>query len=257
MSYDVYCYQPQSDTPDAKEAQALIQSEEGAVRRDDDDARGIKRKIANALLKYNPRLEPFKIDHNEVAKLMKITHEQAKAQWNHIELNPPQGDLRIQLQIHWDHLSLTIPYWYTGAKADEVFEQLSAYLRVIRDAAGFFAYDPQTNRAFDPQKEEFGEHREYDRIAENLPQIIARGAVRRTNLEVANIIEAFVEGTRGRWDWDDFCSLKIENPELDAIRLKCCQLSDTHPPVVKGHYWNGEGIDILREMVRNLRGLPN
>lgn len=81
--------------------------------------------------------------------------------------------------------------------------------------------------------------------------------VRRTNLEVANIIEAFVEGTGGDWDWDDFCSLQIENRELDAIRIKCCQLDDTHPPVVRGHYCNDEGIGILREMVRNLRGLPS
>lgn len=72
-----------------------------------------------------------------------------------------------------------------------------------------------------------------------------------------SIIEAFVEGTGGDWDWDDFCSLQIENRELDAIRIKCCQLDDTHPPVVRGHYCNDEGIDILREMVRNLRGLPS
>jgi hypothetical protein len=127
-------------------------------------------------VEYNPRLEPFKFDHHEIARLMKITYEQAKAQWNHIELNLPEGDLAIQLQIHWDHVSIEIPYWYTGVKADQVFEQLSAYLRVIREAAGFFAYDPQTNRAFDPRKEEFGEHSEYDRIAENLPGIIAQGA---------------------------------------------------------------------------------
>ena len=176
MSYDVYCYRPQSDAPDAREAQALIQSEDGTIRRDDDEARSIKRKIADALLKYNPRLEPFKFDHNEIAKVMNITREQAQAQWNHIELNPPEGDLAIQLEIDWDHVSLTIPYWYTGVEADRVFEQLSAYLRVIRESAGFFAYDPQTNRAFDPQKEKFGEHGEYDRIAEHLPEIIAQGA---------------------------------------------------------------------------------
>jgi len=48
------------------------------------------------------------------------------------------------------------------------------------------------------------------------------GMVTRTKLEVANIIESFVEGTGERWDWDDFCSLAIENRELDAIRVKCC-----------------------------------
>jgi len=42
-------------------------------------------------------------------------------------------------------------------------------------SAGFLAYDPQTGRALGPDKEEFAEHLEYDRIAENLPEIIAQG----------------------------------------------------------------------------------
>ena len=176
MSYDIYCYRPSSGVPNAQEAQNVIQSEEDSTFRDDEEARKIKRGIADALIKYNPRLEPFKIDHNEVAKLMKISYEEAQAQWNHIELNPPKGDLATQLTVHWDHVSITIPYWYTGTKADQVFAQVSGYLRTIYDAAGFFVYDPQTDRAFDPTKEEFGNHAEYDRIAENLPAIIAQGA---------------------------------------------------------------------------------
>ena len=175
MSYDVYCYRPSSILPSAEEAQALVQSEQDAIRRDDDEARQIKTALAAALLKYNPRLEQFSLDRNEIAKVMKITYEEAKDRWNHIELDPPEGDLAIQLEIHWDHVSLTVPYWYKGAKADEVFNQLSDYLRLIRETAGFFAYDPQTDRAFDPEKEEFGNHGEYDRIAENLPAIIAQG----------------------------------------------------------------------------------
>ena len=64
--------------------------------------------------------------------------------------------------------------------------------------------------------------------------------VRRTNLEVADIIEAFVKGTGREWDWDDFCSFKIENRELDAIRLKCINLSFTHPPAPEDGYCNEE-----------------
>jgi hypothetical protein len=48
--------------------------------------------------------------------------------------------------------------------------------------------------------------------------------VRRTNLEVADIIEAFVEGTGRDWDWDDFCSLKIEN------RTRCNSI-EVHQPL--------------------------
>ena len=80
--------------------------------------------------------------------------------------------------------------------------------------------------------------------------------VRRTNLEVADIIEAFVEETGREWDWDDFCSLRIENPELDAIRLKCINLSFTHPPAPGDGYCNEEGIQLLREIAKDLRKSP-
>jgi hypothetical protein len=81
--------------------------------------------------------------------------------------------------------------------------------------------------------------------------------VTRSHQEVANIIESFVEGTGRNWDWDDFCSHEIENRELDAIRLKCCELSSSHPPIAKGQYCNDEGIELLRETVKNLRSLPD
>lgn len=80
--------------------------------------------------------------------------------------------------------------------------------------------------------------------------------VNRTNLEVADIIEAFVEGTGKKWDWDDFCSLRIENQNLDAIRVKCINLAFTHPPFPEDGYCNAEGIQILREIAKELRKLP-
>lgn len=79
--------------------------------------------------------------------------------------------------------------------------------------------------------------------------------VRRTNLEVADIIESFVEGSGRHWDWDDFCSLKIENGALDAIRLKCANVSFTHPSQTGHGYCNEEGIQLLREIEKGLRKL--
>ena len=40
----------------------------------------------------------------------------------------------------------------------------------------------------------------------------------RTPKEVAGYIEDFIEGWGGEWDWDDFTSIPIANPWLDAIR---------------------------------------
>ena len=173
MSYDFYCYRPTSNSPSKEEARAAIESEECTAYRDDDEAQVFKRTLAEALTKYNPRLEIFRPDHEKIAESMKISIEQARPHWNHVELNPPEGDLAIQLQVNWERVFITIPYWYTGVAADRVFELLASYLNVIRKTTGFFAYDPQTDRAFDPERESFVDHAEYDRIAENLPSIMA------------------------------------------------------------------------------------
>jgi hypothetical protein len=45
---------------------------------------------------------------------------------------------------------------------------------VIGKSAGYFVYDPQTESVFDPQTDVIRNHTEYDRIAENLPAIIAQ-----------------------------------------------------------------------------------
>jgi hypothetical protein len=135
--------------PNSAEAQTLIESDSGASQWNDEEARHLRQKITETLLKHNPRLKPFGLN-NENA--------------NHVELNPPKDDLVIQITVYWDHVFLTIPYWYSGAKAHEVFGQLSAYLRVIREAVGFFAYDPQTSRAFDPLTESVGNSTLYEQI---------------------------------------------------------------------------------------------
>jgi hypothetical protein len=77
--------------------------------------------------------------------------------------------------------------------------------------------------------------------------------VKRTKQEVSDIIERFVAGTGGKWDWDDFCTQQISNSDLDQIRIKCAGLDATHPPAIKGHFCNDSGIQLMREMIRSLR----
>ena len=61
-------------------------------------------------------------------------------------------------------MCISIPYWYQGSRADQAFSQLSEYIRVIRETAGFFAYDPQTGIAFDPQQTDLREHQHYEKV---------------------------------------------------------------------------------------------
>ena len=75
----------------------------------------------------------------------------------------------------------------------------------------------------------------------------------RSRGEVADIIERFVDGICGKWDWDDFISWPIVDPQLDTIRTRCAGLSQEFPTTQKGHYCSEAGVEVLRQMVKDLR----
>lgn len=178
MSYDLYCYRATSGVPNPAEAQAQVEAineaeaEEAGVTTA--TSGGIKERITAALIEHNPRLEPFKFDYRKIAELQKISEDEARARYRHVELNSPDGDLAIQLTVCDDHVFIAIPYWYKGSEANQVFSQLSGYLRVIANTSGFFAYDPQSGVAFDPRQTELRDHQHYDRVVADLPKIVAQ-----------------------------------------------------------------------------------
>ncbi len=178
MSYDLYCFSVKSDPPHLGEARAFLDSQEAGEAPETDTARALKRRIADALLACNPRLQEFKIDYATIARTQKISEEEARVKFTHIELDPPEGDAAVQIIMYNDHVAINMPYWYTGADADVAFKLVNEYLRVIRKEAGYFAFDPQTDRIFDPERETIGDHSHYERIAKDLPGIIARGLKR-------------------------------------------------------------------------------
>ena len=77
--------------------------------------------------------------------------------------------------------------------------------------------------------------------------------VQRTKVEVADIIEQFLSGSGDEWDWDDFCSHKIADVELDSVRIRCRQLSLIYPPTEREHYCSEAGFEIMRAMITELR----
>lgn len=79
------------------------------------------------------------------------------------------------------------------------------------------------------------------------------GGITRTPEEIATIIDHFLDGTGGRWDWDDLCSVKIEDPDLDRVRVLCSSTSSRYPPTENGHYCSSQGRTYLRELAGKLR----
>jgi hypothetical protein len=76
--------------------------------------------------------------------------------------------------------------------------------------------------------------------------------MRRTKQEAAVYIENFLLDRGGEWDWDDFTSIQIDDPELDQIRLRCGELRNLYP--TEQGFCNEEGLEVLRGILKSLRG---
>jgi len=77
--------------------------------------------------------------------------------------------------------------------------------------------------------------------------------MKRTREEVANTIEAFINSTGRQWDWDGFTSIRLDDPELEAIRQRCVALPVEFPPTAKTEYCSEAGMQIMRELLQKLR----
>lgn len=77
--------------------------------------------------------------------------------------------------------------------------------------------------------------------------------MKRTREEVASTIEAFVNGTGRQWDWDGFTSIRLDDPELEAVRLKCVSLPAEYPPTTRAEYCSPAGMQVMRELLESLR----
>ena len=77
--------------------------------------------------------------------------------------------------------------------------------------------------------------------------------MKRTPEEVANTIENFVNGTGNQWAWDGFTSIRLDDPELEAIRQKIVALPKEFPPSNPRDYCSEAGMERMRQLLQDLR----
>ena len=66
----------------------------------------MKRRVADALIAHNPKLEVFQFGYEEIAEFEKITVKQARRKYRHLELNgPEEGTNGIQITLFDDEAS--------------------------------------------------------------------------------------------------------------------------------------------------------
>jgi hypothetical protein len=82
---------------------------------------------------------------------------------------------------------------------------------------------------------------------------LARKRNQLTRDDVAAAIDAFLSDTGSRYDWDDFTSRPINDPALDAIRMRCLGLPEELPSHTPHQYCSDAGFAVLRSYVVELR----
>ena len=71
--------------------------------------------------------------------------------------------------------------------------------------------------------------------------------------ELADEIEAFLNGTGAAWEWDDLCSARLVDPELERLRQECCDVNERFPATSPENFCSDEGMAFLRKVVSHLR----
>jgi hypothetical protein len=75
-----------------------------------------------------------------------------------------------------------------------------------------------------------------------------------TRAEVATLIEDFIEGRCGPWDWDDFIStMTFDDEALRLVQSRCAGLPIEFPPANPRHYCSNEGLNVVREVAEKLK----
>jgi len=147
MSYDFRLCLPQPGR--SRKEIATAEAEDVGVTESIPTNEERKQRVARALIARNPALKPFSFGFEEIAKFEKISVQEARKKYRHIELNGAEGGNGIQIMLFDDEAAVTVPYWHQDAKAHRVFEEIWSYLGIIQHEGGFFAYDPQIGRVLD------------------------------------------------------------------------------------------------------------
>jgi len=58
----------------------------------------------------------------------------------------------------------------------------------------------------------------------------AKSVVEPTLKQIADIIDNFLNGTSGPYEWQDFVTYPFKTPELERIRKECSDIKAKYPP---------------------------
>jgi hypothetical protein len=159
VSYDFYLFRPsaEGDLMPQPKPHDLDHYEDFHPGPIDPAAEARNQAILQALRSANARLEQFIFDYEKLAEADRITVDDARCRYRHIELDSLEDDgPHIQL-ILWDvTATLTLPHRLHGETAQRVWTKAWGYLRIVERVGQYRTYDTELGRVLDLDSD-FGE----------------------------------------------------------------------------------------------------
>ncbi len=141
MSYDLIAFAPRTGESWQQAVARLTGDvdEDGVDAPLSDEARRTMESIASTITSAAPQMRRLVPDPNDLG-----THDSAGRD---IELNEdPEVIHGLQVTVFRDHVSITLPYWHTGAAAREAFATIAVICDALRSTFAMRIYDPQHER---------------------------------------------------------------------------------------------------------------
>ena len=144
MSYELYLLR----VPPGQQARAVLdrhfQSQEAELNPGPSDPakETEKRRLATALMQFDPGLSIAAFDFANMAALEGIDENEARRRYRHLELNSDDYS-GIQITVWDDAAEISFPYWHSGEQAERVLLRVWDYLEVLEQSGKLTVYDPQ------------------------------------------------------------------------------------------------------------------
>jgi len=172
MSYDIYLLQKKPGQDPETTAREYFDNYDPDERLGppSPETEERKKRFVELLTEMNPDFEVFRPNPKEIAEIHDMTEEEARLQYNYIELS--HDDTGIQITLGDVESSLTVPYWHTGDAAAQVVNEIWKYLDMIVSNSDLFIFDPQIDRVLDISNDRPALMEAYAGISEDLPRMI-------------------------------------------------------------------------------------
>ena len=175
MSYDFHLISRKAGSDLLVAAQSHLEAETDQINPGppvpEKEAR--KRRLVQSLKQQNPSLEPFQFGFAEIAKKYRISEDEARVRYRHVELNGPEDGNGIQIVLYDDTASITFPFWHGAEAALGVVNEIWRYLEILEKEGSLATYDPQLEKILDLKTDMSIVLERYGKVVAKMPQMVA------------------------------------------------------------------------------------